>query len=102
MSAFVMSYPFSIDAVNRRFSTVSTDTDTYKAQQVSAFLKCRKDERSLMPSFGINDPTFHVFDASAFASDFIDFYPANGDLVLKDIELTKNAGVVTSVAVKFE
>ena len=41
MAAFVMSYPFSMDAVNGRFSTVSTDTDTYK-QQISAFLKSKK------------------------------------------------------------
>ena len=42
MAAFVMSYPFSMDLVNKRLSTVYTDTDTYKAQQISAFLKFRK------------------------------------------------------------
>ena len=39
MAAFVMSYPFSIDTANSKISTVYTDTDTYKAEQISAFLK---------------------------------------------------------------
>jgi hypothetical protein len=99
MAAFVMSYPFSMDAVNGRFSTVSTDTDTYKGQQISAFLKSRKNERALMPEFGITDPTFHKFDAGAFTSDFYDFYPKS--ITLKEVSLLKKGGVVTDARIEF-
>lgn len=100
MAAFVMSYPFSMDLVNKRLSTVYTDTDTYKAQQISAFLKFRKNERVLMPEFGINDPLFDDFDVAGFSSDFVDFYPRS--INLTEVSVLKRAGVVSDVRVEFE
>ena len=102
MAAFVMSYPFSIDTANSKISTVYTDTDTYKAEQISAFLKTRKNERVLMPEFGIRDPVFDKFDVAAFSVDFLNFYPADKDIVLEEISLLKNAGVVTDVLIQFD
>ena len=100
MAAFVMSYPFSMDTVNRRLTTVNTDTDTYKAQQISAFLKSRKNERALLPEFGINDPLFDTFDAAGFSSDFVDYYPTSIKLIA--VNVLKRGGVVSDVRVEFE
>lgn len=100
MAEFVMSYPFSMDLVNRRLKTVNTDTDTYKAQQISAFLKSRKDERVLMPEFGINDPLFDTFDAAGFSSDFVEFYPSS--IKLTSVNILKRGGVVSDVRVEFD
>ena len=100
MAAFVMSYPFSMDTVNRRLTTVNTDTDTYKAQQISAFLKSRKNERALLTEFGINDPLFDTFDAAGFSSDFVDYYPTSIKLIA--VNVLKRGGVVSDVRVEFE
>ena len=49
----VLSYPFSVDYNNNRLSTVNSDTDTYKAQQITSFLRTEKGERPLFKNFGI-------------------------------------------------
>lgn len=96
----VLSYPFRVDYNNRRLSTVNKDTDTYKAQQISAFLRTEKGERILFPAFGITDPVFHKFDSAAFLDAFLDFY-RKSKIQIEGIEITEESGKATNVAVKF-
>jgi len=96
----VLSYPFSVDYNNNRLSTVNSDTDTYKAQQITSFLRTEKGERPLFKNFGIIDPVFNQFDSAEFIDAFIDFYPSNR-IEITGIQITDNAGAATNVAVEF-
>lgn len=101
MAEYVLSYPFHIDTVNRRANVVYSDTDTYKAQQVKAFLRTHREERSIMPQFGIEEPTFHVFDTGAFFDDFNKFYSAK-DIKIEQITLSEVSGAVKDVTIEFK
>ena len=100
-SQFLLSYPFRIDYNNERFGTVDSGSDTYKAQQISAFLRTEKSERPLFPSFGIEDPVFNTFDSADFIDSFIEFYPSDR-IEITEIRVTdKNSGS-QDVAVGFK
>lgn len=100
MAEYVMSYPFRVDTVNRRFSVVPQGSDMYKAEQVKAFLRTSSDERPIFPTFGIDEPTFHTFDSGKFYDDFIDFYPSS--IPIRDITLVEVNGALSNVVVEFE
>lgn len=96
---FVLSYPFRIDTENQRFGTVNSTTDTYKAEQVKAFLRTEKNERIMFPSFGINDPVFYKFDAGEFLESFGEYYP---NIPIEEVEIVETSGRVTDIMVKFK
>jgi len=98
---FVLSYPFRFDMENQRFATVNSDTDTYKAQQISAFLKTEKSERALFPAFGIEDPVFHKFDSASFLDDFLNFYKSDS-IVIESVDVQESSGKAENIAVKFK
>lgn len=100
MAEFVLSYPFSIDPTNRRANVVSSDTDTYKAQQIRAFLRTASGERKIFSTFGIDEPTFYTFDSGKFYDDFVDFYPPDSIRVDK-INFVESNGALSSVIVEF-
>jgi len=100
VAEFVLSYPFSIDPVNRRANVVNTDTDTYKAQQIKAFLRTSSGERPVFESFGIEEPTFHTFDSGRFYDDFIDFYPPES-IKIDKINFVQSNGALSSVIIEF-
>ena len=100
MAQYVLSYPFQVDSVNSRMKTVLQDTDTYKAQQVQAFLRTHEGERLIFDSFGIDEPTFHSFATSAFYDSFTDFYDPD-TISIEEIELTETDGVLTDIKVTF-
>lgn len=99
MAQQVLSFPFRIDHVNRRFGTVVDSTDTFKAEQVKCFLRTYKLEREMFPEFGIEDPVFSEFDVSQFSEDFSEFY---SNIRLAGIETSSSQGVITDIIVEFE
>ena len=103
---FVLSYPFRFDINNQKLATVSSESDTYKAQQINAFIRTEKNERALFPTYGIVDPVFKGFDAAEFIESFTDFYKAS-EICIKEVEVTNANGfsrdkAFQNVAVKFE
>ena len=103
---FVLSYPFRFDIKNQKLATVSDESDSYKAQQINAFIKTEKNERALFPTYGITDPVFKGFDAAEFIESFTDFYKTT-EICIKEVEVTNNAGftrdaAAQNVAVQFE
>jgi len=96
----VLSYPFRVDYNNQEFGKVNADTDTYKAEQITAFLRTEKNERILFPAFGIVDPVFHKFDSADFLDSFLEFYPSN-KIQITGIDITEDSGKASNVAVNF-
>ncbi len=101
MSQFVLSYPFRMNNNNRRARVVVSGSDTYKAQQVKAFIRTEREERLIFPGFGIVEPTFHTFDTGQFYDSFNDFYSPN-DIDILEIDLIESNGALTDVEVKFK
>ncbi len=101
MSQFVLSYPFSVDNKNQRANVVLAGTDTYKAQQVKAFVRSETNERPIFPDFGIEEPTFNTFDSGKFYDAFSDFYSAS-DIEILEIELINASGALRDVQIKFK
>lgn len=101
MAVQVLSYPFSTNNNRGGFSTVDDESDTYKAQQVAAFIRTRRSERPIFPSFGIDDPVFYTFDSGEFYDSFSDFYPTD-DITINEISVTKSEGRITDIVVSFE
>jgi len=57
----VLSFPFEFDPSSPgRLKKVEQESDTYKAQQIEAFLRTEKGERPIFKDFGIDDPSFKV------------------------------------------
>jgi hypothetical protein len=100
MSYVGLSYPFRVDHANRRFGTVSSATDTYKAEQIQSFIRTHKNERLMFPSFGIVDPTFDKFDVSRFSEGFNNFYKTS-DIKITRISTSSFQGAVTDVLIDF-
>lgn len=101
MAEYVLSYPFRMSNNNRRAEVVLTGTDTYKAQQVKAFVRTETTERSIFPNFGIEEPTFNTFDSGQFYDSFSDFYTSdNIDIV--EIGLVQSEGALTNVEISFK
>tara|TARA_B100000902_G_scaffold26214_1_gene31532 strand:+ start:4269 stop:4574 length:306 start_codon:yes stop_codon:yes gene_type:complete len=101
MAEYVLSYPFRMSNNNRRADVVLTGTDTYKAQQVKAFVRTETTERSIFPNFGIEEPTFNTFDSGQFYDSFSDFYTTdNIDIV--EIGLVQSEGALTNVEINFK
>ena len=99
----VLSYPFRFDIYNSRLGTVNSDSDTHKAEQINAFLKTEKGERSLFPDFGINDPVFHSFDAAEFIDSFVSFYKSNEvEIVEVEVNDVRSFGQSQDIAVRFK
>tara|TARA_Y100000361_G_C10911578_1_gene214273 strand:+ start:80 stop:385 length:306 start_codon:yes stop_codon:yes gene_type:complete len=95
----LLSYPFRIDFNNLRFGTVNSESDTYKAEQVSAFIRTEKGERVLFPEFGIDDPVFSGFDSGDFLDSFVEFYPSN-KIEITEVRISQGGGR-QDVAVSF-
>lgn len=101
MAQQVLSYPFRFDPKTGAFASVYQDTDTYKAQQVAAFIRTQRGEREILTSFGMNDPTFHTFDTGEFYDSFSDFYTQD-DIIINEISLSSSEGRITDVVVSFD
>ena len=101
MAENVLSYPFRLTAEAPRFATVRTDTDTYKAEQINAFLKTVLGERAIFASFGTEDPTFADFDSSTFYQNFIEYY-LDTEISIEEIEVIKAAGVLSDIRITFK
>ena len=100
MAQNVMAYPFKLDPTIGGFAVTDDETDTYKAQAVSAFLRTQKGERPMFYSFGITNPLFHEFDSGDFFSSFSDFY-SSGTINISEISVASTNGAVSDVAVSF-
>lgn len=101
MAEFVLSYPFRIDEKNNRASVVYTGTSPYKAEQINAIVKTEKDERPLMPDFGLTDPVFNKFEVSEFMTTLNRFYTSD-ELQVTGLQVKQVGGKDTDVIIEFE
>jgi hypothetical protein len=99
MAEFVLSYPFSLQ--DGKPKTVLQDTDTYKAQQVKGLLRTAKEERPIMPDFGMNEPTFDTFDTGEFFDSFLEFYSPSV-IEITEVKVLEVAGAVSDVQISFK
>ena len=101
MAEFVLSYPFRIDEKNNRAGVVYTGTSSYKAEQINAIVKTEKDERPLMPDFGLTDPVFNKFEVSEFMTTLNRFYTSD-ELQVTGLQVKQVGGKDTDVIIEFE
>tara|TARA_B100001094_G_C18190622_1_gene806927 strand:+ start:2262 stop:2567 length:306 start_codon:yes stop_codon:yes gene_type:complete len=101
MAEFVLSYPFRMDQKNSRASVVYSGTSTYKAQQINALVKTEKDERPLMPDFGLTDPVFNKFEVAEFMNTLNRFYD-NTSVQVTGLQVKQVGGKDTDVIIEFE
>jgi hypothetical protein len=101
MAEYVLSYPFRMSNNNRRANVVLSGTDTYKAQQVKAFVRTETTERSIFPNFGIEEPTFNTFDSGQFYDSFSDFYTSD-NIEIVEIGLVQSEGALVNVEISFK
>ena len=94
----VLSFPLKFSAEGD-FIRVDDTSDTYKAEQVRAFVSTHKGERALFPSFGTDDPTFDDFTGSTLVSEFVNFYDTS--VVIDHIDVIKKQGAVSNIEVNF-
>ena len=100
MAQKVLSYPFRIDGSVGGFASVSDSSDTYKGQQINAFLRTSKGERPVFGDFGLDDPTFYEFDVSQFIDGFTDYY-ASEEIKITAVQTTDTAGVTPDIVISF-
>ena len=66
MSVQLLSFPFRLG--KQGFAVTEGDeSDVYCAERLSILLGTRPGERQMVPLFGINDPAFEGFTASALS-----------------------------------
>ena len=99
MAEFVLSYPLSVGV--SRLNTVLQDSDAYKAHKIKGFLRTEKNERPIMPDFGMNEPTFYEFDSGEFFDSFLKFYSTN-TLEITDVKVLEVSGAVSDVQIGFK
>lgn len=102
----VLSYPFRFNPGQPdQFATVDQDSNDYKAQQVTAFMKTHSGERPIYQDFGVDDPTFggadgsRSFEDTSFASEFATFYD---DIILTKINVIASRGALEQIQIEFE
>jgi hypothetical protein len=95
----VLSIPFRFQGLTGRFKKTEYNSEEYKAQQITAFVKTHLGERPIYQDFGIEDPTFDDFDEGTFGSEFASFYD---NIELMDIVVIEKAGAVDQVDITFE
>ena len=100
MAVYALSYPFRVNSVTRRFGNVLVGSDTYKAEQITAFIKTEKDTRPVFPQFGMTNPLFHEFDAGEFYDSFSDFYDSD-DIDVNQIAINEFQGRVRDIQIDF-
>lgn len=81
------------------FVKVDDSSNSYKAEQIHAFMSTHKNERKLFPTFGVDDPTFGEFDPAQLLGEFIQFY---GDTIrLENVDVIKQRGALDTIEVNF-
>jgi len=102
----VLSYPFRFNPGQpNQFVTVEHESNDYKAQQVSSFMRTHRGERPIYQDFGIEDPTFGSgtktpqFDDTTFASEFSTFYD---NIMLTRINIIASEGALNQIQIEFE
>lgn len=92
MAQLVLSFPMRLSPNKRgHFVTLEQGSDTYKAQQLEAFIRTEKGERPILREFGIDDPSFtappssDVWKNAEFLSEFLLYYPGIG---IEDVEVS--------------
>lgn len=96
----VLSFPIEL-APNGQFAKFADDSDSYKAQQISAFVRTSPGERKAFRNFGTDDPTFDDFDSAGWIERFVQFYP-KGTVTLDEIQVVRHGNVISAINVSFE
>lgn len=95
----VLSIPFRFQGLTGRLKKVEYNSDEYKAQQISAFVKTHVGEHPIYRDFGIEDPTFDDFDEGNFGTEFASFYE---NIELVDIVVIEKGGALDEVQISFQ
>lgn len=74
MAVRLISFPFRLDGTGA-VASVEQDSDQYTDEQIALAVLTRTGERIQVPTFGIADPAFDMFQVSALQRHLIDFGP---------------------------
>lgn len=77
----LISYPFRLD--NKGSVQTTEDGEDYYAEELAMLVKTSPGERSLVPDFGIADPTFNMFDQAELLSQIAIFGPP---VIIQDVK----------------
>lgn len=69
----LISYPFRLD--KRGFVKTTEDGEDYYGEELAMLIKTQPGERSLVPDYGIGDPSFSTFDRAELLSQISVFGP---------------------------
>lgn len=76
----LISYPFRLD--KRGYVQTTEDGEDYYAEELAMLIKTSPGERSLVPDYGIADPTFSTIDLAELLAQISFFGPP---VTIKDI-----------------
>ncbi len=97
----VLSHPFTVNTTTNSFDKVEYNSDLYKAQQISGFMRTEPGERPIFPSFGSSDPTFGEFSAESCAESFGSFYSTD-DIRIQEISIIQVGGAIVEIQVTYD
>jgi hypothetical protein len=81
----LLSYPFRLTQAGD-VATVEDGTEDAAAEELAVLILTRKGERSLVPDYGVTDPTFQALNLAEVAVGVLDYGPPN--IVLDDVTVT--------------
>lgn len=70
----VLSFPFRLD-VTGAVASVEQNSDRWIEESIAIAMLTRPGERDQVPSFGVADPAFAVFQVGALQRHLLDFGP---------------------------
>lgn len=81
----LLSYPFRITAAGD-VATVEDGTEDAAAEDLAVLILTRKGERTLVPDYGITDPTFQSLNLAEVAVGVADYGPPG--VTVDDVTVT--------------
>lgn len=81
----LLSYPFRLTPAGD-VATVEEGTEDAAAEDLAVLILTRKGERSLVPDYGITDPTFRSLNLAELAVGVTDYGPAG--VTVDDVAVT--------------
>jgi phage baseplate assembly protein W len=96
--SLVLSHPFRLGPTGS-FAVVEQSSDTAVAEALAVLLLTKRGERSLVPQFGIPDPTFDVLDTEALNLALATFGPL---ITVESVEVRVDAAGNANMDVTYE
>ena len=92
----LLSYPFRLGSAGD-VATVEDDTEDAAAEAAAVLILTRKGERTLVPDYGVTDPTYRVLNVAEVAVGLTDYGPDG--VTLDGIDVTYPTNTLERVEV---